>query len=105
MANLTLLHQITENTKEGAITLAFDFATHDADLCGENGPEYLWKEAEGFECNADYVWSIAEKEATPKEMLEKFFSVWLSSDSYYIHYDYSVVLNENKLSAAVVWQN
>jgi hypothetical protein len=103
MTNLTILHDITTNTKDGAMELAMDFATRDADFCGENGPGYLWKEAEGFECNAEYAWSVAEKEATPQEMLEKFFSIWLDSDAHYTDYESNVIVYGDKLSVALAF--
>ena len=101
MTNLTLIHEIAENTKEGARALAMNFAGNDADFCGENGDEYLWVEAKGFESNAEYAWSVAENEATPTEMLKKFFALWLVGDSYYSNYDWNIIEDGDKLSVAL----
>ena len=98
---VTLIHEITENTKEGAKALAMSFAGYDADFCGENGDEYLWVEAKGFESNAEYAWSVAENEANPEEMLKKFFALWLVGDHYYYEYDWSFIQIGDKLSVAL----
>lgn len=103
MSDITHFHKIAENTEESAMELAMDIAEHDADFNGDNGEEYLWEKAESFDSNADYAWSIAKAESTPKKMLEKFFALWLSEDSYYTDYDWSIIEVENKLSVALYY--
>lgn len=90
-------YEVTPNTKEGAIDCLASLINIDNDFNGENGPEYLWEEAEGFECNADYCLSIAEKENTPREMIEKFISLWMSRDYYYQDYDLGILVEDDKL--------
>ena len=60
---------IIANTKEGAKLFLSIASQCDNDFNGENGPEYLWEDAEGFENNFDYCWSIAEKEKRPRQKL------------------------------------
>ena len=100
---MNLHHQVINNTKEEAKVLAMKIAEHDGDFNGDNGEEYLWEKAKGFESNAAYAWSEAEKEPTPAKMLGKFFAIWLSDDSYYTYCDWSFIQDNNKLSVALVW--
>ena len=67
MSRPTLEHAyyVTPNTKEDAAELLLHLADCDCDFNGENGAEYLWEDAEGFESNAKYCLSIAEQEKTP----------------------------------------
>lgn len=81
---------IANNNREDVITALMDIANHDADFNGENGADYLWGRAEGFESNAEYVLSVAENEPTITKMIEKFVSEWLDNDYYYADYDLSI---------------
>lgn len=101
MTHITHIHKIIENTETDAMALAMSIAGYDADFCGENGDEYLWKEAKDFESNAEYAWSVAKNEPSPEEMLKKFFTMWLAADSYYSHYNWSIILDGNRLSVSL----
>jgi hypothetical protein len=80
-----------------------DLANCDNDFNGENGDEYLWEEAEGFESNAEYCLSIAEQEPTPREMVEKFISMWMSRDYYYEDYDLGVLVRDGNLFISLAY--
>ena len=94
--NLSMEHitDIIANTREGAKLFLFTAIQCDNDFNGDNGPEYLWIDAEGFKSNAEFCWSIAEKEKTPRLMIEKFVSLWMGKDSYYV--DYSIEILQHK---------
>lgn len=94
---MTHIIDVIENTREGAEDFAMDIAKCDADFIGDNGNEYLWEDASEFETNAEYAWSIAEKEDTVPEMLEKFVDVWMETDSYYGDYSLKCVEVGNDL--------
>ena len=107
MSRYTLEHyyDVTENTKEGALSCLMNLTLCDNDFNGENGSEYLWEEAEdlGFESNSDYCWSIAEQEPTPREMVEKFISLWMGRDYYYEEYDLGILVQDGKLFISLAY--
>lgn len=101
--NLEHYYDVVSNTKEDASTCLMDLALCDNDFNGENGLEYLWEEAEGFESNMDYCLSIAEQEPTPREMVEKFISLWMGRDYYYEDYDIGVLVRDDKLFISLAY--
>lgn len=101
--NLEHYYDVTENTKEGALSSLMDLALCDNDFNGENGAEYLWEEAEGFESNAAYCLSIAEQEPTPRAMVEKFISLWMGRDYYYEDYDIGVLVRDDQLFISLAY--
>ena len=94
---------IIANTKEGAKLFLSIASQCDNDFNGENGPEYLWEDAEGFENNFDYCWSIAVKEKKPRLMIEKFISLWMGKDSYYVDYSVEILQHEEILFVSLVF--
>jgi hypothetical protein len=105
MSRYTLEHyyEVVPNTKEGALSCLSDLAICDNDFNGENGLEYLWDEAEGFVSNAEYCLSIAEQEPTPREMVEKFISLWMSKDHYYEDYDLGILVRDGNLFISLAY--
>ena len=79
----------------------------DEDFNGNNGEEYLWEEAEGYNSNQEYVVDCIKKsDIKCSDMVYKFFSEWLDNDGYYYGKDiieesignsriFSVVVEEN----------
>ena len=92
--NLAMEHyyEVTTNDKDAVAECLLSFADYDCDFNGENGIEYLWAEAEGFESNAEYCLSIAKNEPTPREMVQRFVSLWMGRDPYYYDYDLGVLV-------------
>lgn len=105
MSKYTLEHyyEVMPNSKEDVSTCLMNLADCDCDFNGENGLEYLWDEAEGFESNAEYCLSIAIKEATPREMAEKFISMWMGRDYYYEDYDLGILVQDGKLFMSLAY--
>lgn len=101
--NLEHYYEVTQNTKEGALSCLSELALCDYDFNGENGLEYLWEEAEGFESNMDYCLSIAEQEPTPRAMVEKFISMWMGRDYYYEDYDLGVLVRDDRLFISLAY--
>lgn len=101
--NLEHYYEVVENTKEDTFVCLMHLALCDNDFNGENGLEYLWDEAEGFESNLDYCWSIAEQEKTPREMVEKFISLWMGRDYYYEDYDLGILVRDNNLFISLAY--
>lgn len=103
--NLSMEHitDIIANTKEGAKLFLFQAASYDSDFSGDNGDEYLWEDAEGFETNANYCWSIAEKEKTPKLMIKKFINLWMGKDVFYRDYSVEILQHEEILFVSLAF--
>ncbi len=86
---INMLEMAKENREDVGCAL-LRLAERDADFCGDNGYDYLWEAAEGFETNAEYALSVAEKEPTIIEMVVKFVSMWMDHDSFYEDYDLAI---------------
>lgn len=82
--------KMTKCSRECVADALMHLADNDMDFCGDNGYEYRWEVAEGFETNAEYALSVAQKEPTIREMITKFVSIWMDHDSYYENYDLSI---------------
>ena len=96
-------YEVVPNSKLDVSTCLMHLADCDCDFNGENGSEYRWKEAEGFESNAEYCLSIAAKEPTPKAMIEKFVSMWMDKDYYYKDYNLGIIVQDDKLFMSLVY--
>ncbi len=106
MSKSIQLENITDiiaNTKESAKLFVFTAANYDSDFNGDNGYEYLWENAEGFESNAEYCWSIAEKEATPRAMIQKFVVLWMDRDPFYRDYSIDILQHEEILFVSLAF--
>lgn len=103
MIKLEHYYDVTPNTINGAEGSLSNLILMDDDFNGSNGIEYLWEEAKGFESNADYCLSIAEKEKTPRDMIEKFISLWMSRDYYYKDYDLGILVENGKLFISLAY--
>lgn len=105
MLRLEHYYDVTPNTVDGAEGTLSNLILMDDDFNGNNGSEYLWEEAEvaGFNCNADYCMSIAEKEKTPRDIIEKFISLWMGRDYYYQDYDLGILVEDDKLFLSLAY--
>jgi hypothetical protein len=97
------ISDIIANTKESVKLFLFTTANYDSDFNGDNGYEYLWEDAEGFETNAEYCWSIAEKQPTPRAMIETFIGLWMGKDNYYLDYDLEILQHEEILFVSLAF--
>ena len=95
--------EITKNNRECVADALMDIAQCDADFCGDNGDYYLWEVAEGFESNAEYCLSVAEKESTITKMIMKFVSMWMDYDSYYEKYDVDIKEMNDIISISIAF--
>lgn len=94
---------LTHNNKSDVLSALMWMAQGDADFCGDNGYDYLWESAKGFECNAEYVLSIAEKEPTIRAMIEKFVDMWMGTDGYYADYEVHIEEMDNIIAISVAY--
>ena len=105
MSRSELRHQydVVLNTKDEVKKCLFNISDCDLDFNGENGSEYLWEEAEGFESNSEYCMSIAQQEPTTKDMIKKFISLWMGRDYYYEDYDLGVIVMDNYIFISLAY--
>lgn len=96
-------YEAIPNTKQDVKDCLFGLIMCDNDFNGENGYEYLWEDAYGFESNADYCWSIAEKKPTPREMIEEFIYLWMGRDAYYYDYSLGILERDGKLFVSLAY--
>lgn len=98
-------YEVIANNKKEAAEYLMDLADYDCDFNGENGLEYLWEEAEGFESNAEYCLAVVTniEDITPKEMIEKFIAMWMDKDSYYYEYDLGIIEEDDKLFVSLAY--
>ena len=96
-------YEVIPNNKKQVATYLIDIADFDADFNGANGDEYLWEESEGFESNAEYCLSVAQNEARPREMIEKFISLWMGRDPYYYDYDLGILVQDDKIFMSLAY--
>lgn len=96
-------YEVILNDKDAVAECLMDLAICDDDFNGNNGDEYLWEEAEGFESNAEYCLSVAEKESTPRAMIDKFISLWMGKDYYYEDYDLGTLVIDDKLFMSLAY--
>lgn len=87
------------NDKQEVLNVLSTF--DDEDFNGNNGEEYLWEMAQGFESNQDYVLDTLEKsDLTGENLIYKYFDMWLGNDGYYS--DYDVIVDSFKDNKAVI---
>jgi hypothetical protein len=105
MSRCILRHQyeVVAYDKDEVADCLMSMAYSDCDFNGQNGPEYLWDEAEGFESNAEYCLSVAQQEPTLREMIEKFISMWMGRDQYYEDFDIAVLVQDDKLFISLAY--
>ena len=105
MSRYTLEHyyEVVPYDKDEVESSLLSLADCDNDFNGENGPEYLWEEAEGFESNAKYCMSIAKNETNIRDMIEKFISMWMGRDYYYENYDIGVLVRDGRLFISLAY--
>lgn len=84
----------------------------DEDFNGNNGEEYLWEEAQGYECNKDYVLDQLRAKYTEDiihedvykiyELCEEYFASYMSC-SYYQDYKIDVDVEDGDVIIVCAW--
>lgn len=75
-----------------------ELGNEDCDFNGENGSEYLWECADGFESNKEYTADYLIKKYKKQDNIENclvdivsdFLYMWLGNDSYYDDYTFQI---------------
>ena len=106
----------TVEVKTSLIAALVSILSFDDDNNGENGIEYLWKEAREFFGisetetdsqkfnNINYLKAKFEKQDLPElELIDCFLDAFFNHDTYYIEHEASVILDEqNKVKYIAV---
>lgn len=92
------------NDKEEVLTTLSFF--DDEDFNGNNGDEYLWEIAQGYESNQEFVLDMLEKsDLTGEQLIYKYFEMWLGNDGYYEDYDVIVDnFSDNKAVISIAYE-
>lgn len=103
-----MFHSIAtiENINDKQEVLATLSIFDDEDFNGNNGDEYLWEMAQGYESNQEFVLDMLEKsDLTGEQLIYKYFEMWLSNDGYYEDYDVIVdSFDNNKAVVSVAYE-
>lgn len=105
--NLTLLTATikktnsTEELKQEILDALCNLSDCDCDFNGENGADYLWEEAQGYESNRDYLLDKVSQYDVIEVMIYKYFDRWIGHDTYYDTYNYDIIYNENNEIIAI----
>ena len=87
----------SEDVKEALISLC----ESDCDMNGENGDDYLWDEAKGYDSNAEYLASrVGNKFQTVKDVInafKNFMNEWMNRDGYYDDYEMNFISDGDNL--------
>lgn len=87
----------SEDVKEALISLC----ESDCDMNGENGDDYLWDEAKGYDSNAEYLASrVGNKFQTVKGVInafKNFMNEWMNRDGYYDDYEMGFISDGDNL--------
>lgn len=92
----TGLENIKVGNRESLLDALRNLSDFDRDFNGENGDDYLWEEANGFESNMDYLINKVRKIKDDEDCVNSFFEEWMDNDSYYEKWNVSVLKDTKK---------
>ena len=84
--------------KESLIKALSVFGENDYDFNGENGSDYLWDSAKGYESNKDYCLDRIKNlpaDTTDEECIKRYMDLWVGSDGYYKSPIHEVIYDTN----------
>ena len=88
-------------TLEEAKGFVTEIGMEDEDFNGNNGPDYLWEEAKGFECNLDYVLDQIKDCKSVTEYVVMFLE-FLTKDHYYEDYLVTEAIGNPQIISVVI---
>lgn len=104
MLNINLytgLEEVKLGNRESLLNALRGLSEFDNDFNGENGDDYLWEEANGFESNMEYLVNEVKNIEDDEECVNTFFEEWLNHDKYYDEWNVSVITDEKKKVKAI----
>ncbi len=84
--------------RESLVSALSVFGEKDNDFNGENGSDYLWDCAKGYESNRDYCLDYIKnlpEATTDAECIKNYMDLWVGSDGYYKCPIYDVIYDVN----------
>lgn len=86
---------------------------NDEDFNGNNGEEYLWECAEGYDSNMEYVLDELRKKYTEDiiqedvykviDLVRDYFNEFLGNDGYYKDYEFDVDVEDGDVIIVCAW--
>jgi hypothetical protein len=95
------LEEVEVDNRESLLNALRSLSEYDNDFNGENGIDYLWEEANGFESNMEYLVNEVKDIEDDEECVNTFFEEWLNHDKYYDEWNISVIADEKKRVKAI----
>ena len=92
----TGLENVKIGNRESLLDALRSLSDFDRDFNGENGDDYLWEEANGFESNMDYLINKVREIKDDEDCVISFFEEWMDNDSYYEKWNVSVLKDTKK---------
>lgn len=95
--NLVAVEKGNRQSLLDALEIISDF---DCDFNGDNGIDYLWEVAEGFESNMDYLLNEVKDIKEDEEVVKRFIEQWMEMDcNYYTEYSYDTITEDGFVTA------
>ncbi len=93
----TGLENVKVGNRESLLDALRSLSDFDCDFNGENGDDYLWEEANGFESNMDYLINKVREIKDDEDCVNSFFEEWMDNDrNYYEKWNVSVLKDTKK---------
>ena len=98
----TGLENVKVGNRESLLNALRSLSDFDCDFNGENGLDYLWEEASGFESNMDYLIDKIRGIKDDEDCVNSFFEEWMDNDrNYYEEWNVSVLKDTKKRVKAI----
>mgnify|MGYP000723060584 FL=1 len=98
----TGLENVKVGNRESLLNALRSLSDFDCDFNGENGDDYLWEEANGFESNMDYLINKVREIKDDEDCVNSFFEEWMDNDrNYYEEWNVSVLKDTKKRVKAI----
>ena len=96
------LEEVKAGNRESLLNALISLSDFDCDFNGENGLDYLWEEASGFESNMDYLIDKIREIKDDEDCVNSFFKEWMDNDrNYYKKWNVSVLKDTKKRVKAI----
>ena len=96
------LEEVKAGNRESLLNALISLSDFDCDFNGENGLDYLWEEASGFESNMDYLIDKIRGIKDDEDCVNSFFEEWMYNDrNYYEEWNVSVLKDTKKRVKAI----
>ena len=96
------LEEVKAGNRESLLNALISLSDFDCDFNGENGLDYLWEEASGFESNMDYLIDKIRGIKDDEDCVNSFFEEWRDNDrNYYEEWNVSVLKDTKKRVKAI----